>query len=168
MRTLLRTILLVILFQTLLHSQSLSPIHTQFRTTDSTIILKTEKFNLIKPIKANLNGLNAVLISETHMDSINLKYLRFQILESKIESLKLQITLKENKIASGEVVREKLQNELRQLETIKAIKDEQFDNNKLIHENEILYYKEKAKGKFTAFLLGTTVGAIIVAILSLF
>ena len=102
------------------------------------------------------------------MDSINLKYLRFQILESQIESLKLQITLKENKIASGEVVREKLQNELRQLETIKAIKDEQFDNSKLIHENEILYYKEKAKGKFTAFLLGTTVGAIIVAILSLF
>ena len=101
------------------------------------------------------------------MDSINLKYLRFNVLQSTIESLRLQIALKDNKLSASEVIKQKFEADIKRLETMYAIKEEQQKNNLLIHENEVLYYKEKAKGKFTSFLLGTTVGAILVALISL-
>jgi hypothetical protein len=52
----------------------------------------------------------------------------------------------------------KLQN--KELHTQLEIKDK-------MHENDEMYWKQKAKGKFKSFLLGTGLGALVIAILTL-
>lgn len=77
--------------------------------------------------------------------------LELQLLQAKFEKSQIQINF-----LTGDV--ERLDLEKTELKKQLAIKDE-------IHAIDLLYYKEKAKGKFKSFLFGTAAGAVIVAIL---
>lgn len=107
-----------------------------------------------------------MLFNEAQMDSVNLKYLRFNLLFSLAESYESKFAL-----MAKELERDKLQ--IQQLSKDKTNLNQQLDKKSLIidkneeiFDNKILYWKEKAKGKLTMFLLGTSIGALIVAILT--
>ena len=159
-------IALVILLPILSHSQETLQVPTLYRLRDSTLVINTKIFSLDLPLKVRFNDSNAVLFNEAQMDSVNLKYLRFNFLygitknyESRLELFRSQ--LKESKL---QVDIYKTDND--HLKALNLKTESQLKTNDKIHQNEVLYYKEKAKGKFTSFLLGTSIGALIAVILT--
>lgn len=114
------------------------------------------------------NNKPAVIMNSAAVDSINVDYMRFNsclsdkgILDTTLEAVyaKLErIKVDANYFKSNNVILNLQIKELKKQATI--------NNN--IYETKLIYYKEKAKGKFNAFLLGTGAGAIIAFIIQLF
>jgi len=118
-------------------------------------------------VKTQYQGKNAFIGNEIVMDSIFSKYKAYEFLTIKNDSLSIKYNLNLLSI-------EKLKTELalfkkksENLNNINSVFGKRFENQNQQHETELLYYKEKAKGKFKAFLYGTAIGGIIVAILTL-
>lgn len=139
---------------------------THYRFQDSTLIIKTSLFGLIKPKKVQFNEFNAVLISEVQMDSINLKYLRFNLLYSTTASFKLKYELLFQKFEKVNLQVDFLKNDNEALQMINTNNNSFILNTDKIHKNEILYWTKKAKGKFKVFLLGTSIGILIAFLLT--
>ena len=110
---------------------------------------------------------NGVLMNEVAMDTISKKLIRFnqclsentrlllelQLAEQKIEKMVLENDFLKSEVANSELQQKELNNQL-------EIKDK-------IHANDINFWKEKSKGKFRSFLLGTGIGALAIAIIML-
>lgn len=113
------------------------------------------------------NNEPAFIGNKAAMDSIAETYIKFKKQLSINNQLELEISLLRLKADSilleanfykQDVLRvEGLTNELK---TQMKIQDEK-------HENDILFYKSKAKGKLKTFLSGTALGALIVAVIAL-
>jgi len=119
------------------------------------------------PIKTTYNGKNAVIISESQMDSIAVTYLNFNLQLSKTDAFKLDIKRLMAEIDKSNVTVNYLENDNKNLSQIILKSKDRFENQSKLHEAELLYYKEKAKGKFTSFIYGTVAGALIVGVLTL-
>ena len=119
------------------------------------------------PIKTVYNGDNAVIISEAHMDTISLKILRFNLLESRHDAtlIELEQSRKENEKLMVSV--DFLTNDNSRLKLINTTLIEQFDIKEKQHETEIELWKSKARGRLKSLLLGTGIGALVVALLTL-
>lgn len=165
MKKLLTIIALVILTTISAHSQTFSVLAT-FNQIDSTLTIRTNAFILKHPVKVRFNDFNGVLINETHMDSINLKYLKSSLLFSQKQSLENKVELQQKQLNLNKLTIDYLEDDNLSLKTLSTNKDRYIENQKTVHENETLYWKEKAKGKFRSFLFGTAAGAVIVVILT--
>ena len=101
------------------------------------------------------------------MDSIAVTYLNFNLQLSKTDAFKLDIKRLMSEIEKSNVSINYLQNDNKNLSQIILKSKERFENQSKLHEAELLYYKEKAKGKFTSFIYGTVAGVLIVGVLTL-
>lgn len=101
------------------------------------------------------------------MDSISITYLNFDLQISKTDALKLDITRLLSELDKSNITINYLQNDNTNLSQIISKNKDRFENQSKLHKTEILYYKEKAKGKFTSFIYGTVAGALIVGLLTL-
>ena len=101
------------------------------------------------------------------MDSVNLKYLKFDLLYGITKSFQARFDLFEAELEKSKLELDFYKTENTNLKTLNANNESLLETNKKIHDNEILYYKEKAKGKFKSFILGTSIGALIVTLLTL-
>lgn len=101
------------------------------------------------------------------MDSVNLKYLKYDLLYSVTNSFQSRFDLLQAELEKSKLETNFYQIENTKLKQLNNNNQSLLETNQKIHDNEILYYKEKAKGKFTSFLLGTSLGALIVTILTL-
>lgn len=101
------------------------------------------------------------------MDSIATTYLKFRLTLSEKDALLLTIERLQTEFEKLNLQVDYLTKDNSRLELQKATIKSQLDIKDKIHEADIMYYKEKAKGKLTSFLLGTATGALIVAILTL-
>lgn len=81
--------------------------------------------------------------------------LKIQLKQAQIETEKLllKIDFLETKTTNLDLQKNELNTQL-------EIKDKK-------HDNDMRYWKEKAKGKFRSFLFGTGVGALLIALLTL-
>lgn len=114
------------------------------------------------------NNKPAILMNSAAMDSINVDYMKFNrclsdksILKITLETVYIEL---ENIKADNDYFKGNnviLKSQIIRLNRAAIINEE-------IHETSLIYYKEKAKGKFTAFLLGTGAGTIIAFLLQLF
>ena len=112
-------------------------------------------------------GNNAFVGNEIVMDSIFNKYKDYEFLLIKHDSLKIKHSLVLITLKKTNLELEFLKKTNESLTESNNIFEQRFNNQTDKHETEILYYKEKAKGKFKAFLYGTAIGGLIVAILTL-
>jgi hypothetical protein len=158
-------IVLVILITTSLFSQNLS-VTTLYSPSDSLLTIKSNHFGISQPLKARFNDSNAVLISEKHMDSINIKYLNYNLVFSQKTSLENQIELLLKEGESTKITINYLKQDNQNLKSINDNQQKYIDNTEKIHEHEILYLKEKSKGKFRSFILGTSVGATLIILIT--
>jgi hypothetical protein len=122
-----------------------------------------------KPIiqKIKINGENGFKANEVVMDSIMEVHYKMVSLVSDSTSLSLKLNklqLKYDKTLF-DLNFYKKDNERLELEKIK-FSDQLLIKDK-INENDLLYYKNKAKQKWEYFLYGTAVGAIVIALLVL-
>ena len=124
-------------------------------------------FDLLIPKKVEFNTGHGVLISDVHMDSINLKYLRFRVLESRHDAtlIELEKSKKENEKFMVSV--DFLTNDNSRLKLMNTNLTEQFDIKQKQHDTEIELWKSKARGRLKSLLLGTGIGALVVALLTL-
>jgi len=111
------------------------------------------------------NGKPAVLINEQAMDSINVAYMRLKSSLSDNSILKLELEfafarIEAIKFSSNYYKKENIILNLQNNEL-----KNQIGISENIHQTELIYYKEKAKGKFSRFLLGAGLGGAIVAVL---
>lgn len=118
------------------------------------------------PLKTVYNGENAVIISEANMDTISLKILRFNLLVSRYDAvvIELEKSRKENEKLMVSV--DFLTNDNASLKLINTNILEQFDIKEKQHQTEVELWKSKARGRFKSLLLGTGIGALIVALLT--
>lgn len=111
------------------------------------------------------NGENWFKGNEAAMDSIYVTYNKFKLSLSKVEQFKLELQLIQAKFERSQMQVSFLTGDVERLELEKTELKTQLDTKDEVHAIDLLYYKEKAKGKFKAFLFGTAAGAVIVAIL---
>jgi hypothetical protein len=165
MRKSLTVIVLVIITGISVHSQG--TLQTHYRAQDSTLEIRTSLFNVFVPVKVDFNNVHGVLISESHMDSINLAYLRFKVVASKYDAIVIELekARKENEKLMVSV--DFLTKDNSNLKLINTTLTEQFDIKEKQHRTEIELWKAKAKKRLTSFLIGTGVGAIIALLLGL-
>ena len=111
------------------------------------------------------NDKPAVLINEQAIDSINVAYMRLKSSISDNSILKLEL---ESALARMEIIKVSA-NYYQKENIILNLQNNELKNqmgiSENIHQTELIYYKEKAKGKFSSFLLGAGVGGAIVAVL---
>ena len=119
------------------------------------------------PIKTTHNGKNAVIISEAQMDSISITYLNLNLLKSKSESLSITIERINKELEKSFLSQEYFKKDNQNLSQIIEKNKDRFENQSKLHNAELLYYKEKAKGKFNYFIYGTVLGGLVVGILTL-
>lgn len=117
--------------------------------------------------KTQYKGFNAFVANEIVMDSIFNRYKDFDFLKIKYDSLQIDNSLKIDKIKSLNIQNSYLNLVKTDLESLNSNLELQLKNREEKHKTEVLYYKEKAKGKFNAFLYGTAIGGIVVALLTL-
>lgn len=101
------------------------------------------------------------------MDSINLKYLRFDLIFATNQSLYAKINLQENQLRGSNLEIEKYKEDNSHLRNIIKIDSATAKKDIQILENEKLYYKQKSKGKPLVFLAGFSIGTIAVFLLKL-
>ena len=124
-------------------------------SVNSQVLLKKTLWNNENAFIGNEAAMDS--ISETYMKleatlSDNASYkLKFQLAQKKIEKLNLQVDFLTKDNSSLSLQNTELQSQL-------IIKDK-------LHEADLMYWKDKSKGKFQTFLLGTAVGALIVTLL---
>jgi hypothetical protein len=127
------------------------------------------------PAKIKYKSFDAYVISEKQMDSINLTYafLRLKISEEESSRLKLmKLQLKIDQLESGldlstldlSKYRSLYINSEKQNENLKA----QLELKQETWNIERDYLKQKARGKFTSFILGTAIGSLIVSLAIIF
>ena len=117
--------------------------------------------------KTQYKGNNAFIGNEIVMDSIFSKYKAYEFLLIKYDSLQIGYNLNLIKLEKTELERDQFKSKSENLILMKGALEQRFDNLEKKNETEIAYYKEKAKGKFKSFLLGTALGGLVVAILTL-
>lgn len=117
------------------------------------------------PLQTVYNGENAVIISETQMDTISLKLLRFNVLISKYDAIGIELekSRKENEklMVSVDFLAKdnsSLKLMVTNLKEQSEIKDKKFGA-------ELTLWKAKAKERFKYLLYGTGIGGVIMAIL---
>lgn len=116
------------------------------------------------PIKTIFNNQNAVLISESQMDSINLKYLRYDFLNAKFNSQTASYDVLKNQFNQVQLSANYYKDENIRLVELNRLNTSLFENIKEMHLNELAYYKQKAKGKFKHYLIGAGAMSVIVLI----
>lgn len=117
--------------------------------------------------KIQYKGSNAFVGNEIVMDSIFNKYKSWEFLSITVDSLKIRTDLLLKELEKIKIESDMFRKKSETLIDINKTFEDRIDNQAQKHETEILYYKEKAKGKFKSFLLGTGIGGLIVAILTL-
>lgn len=118
-------------------------------------------------VKTQYQGENAFLGNEITMDSIFATYKNYEFLKIKYDSLSVATRLREIQFNALKIELEQFKKKTEVLGDLNSVFEKRFENQTKLHDTEILYYKEKAKGKFKAFLLGTTIGALIISILTI-
>jgi hypothetical protein len=124
-------------------------------------------FDISYPLKVKINREDGVLINAALMDFINLKYLKFNVLYGRANLLFASRLVLLNSLEQKNIENLHLKSENQNLNLLVKNTKAQKDNSESIYENKLLYYKEKAKGKFKAFLLGTSIGAVVATLLIL-
>ena len=117
--------------------------------------------------KTVINGENAFIGNEIAMDSIMETYFKFKNSLSERTQFLLEIKLLETRLEKMNLDVDFLSSDNITLKSINEKLEDRLTVQEEIHQTDVLYYKEKAKGKFSAFLLGTGLGAIIVALLTI-
>ena len=122
-------------------------------------------FSQISLKKTQFGNENGVLMNEVAMDSISRKLIRFNKCLSDNAQITLELMLAqktneklviENEFLKSDIAKSQLQhNELQK----------QLEIKEKLNQNDIMYWKQKAKGRFRAFLLGTGLGGLVVALL---
>lgn len=119
------------------------------------------------PVKTVYQGENAIIISEAHMDSINLMYLRFKVLTAKNDQFKVKLALMETKIQEKDLTINYLTKDKKELTTQHGIYEKRIINLNQKHQTEIDIYQAKLQNRIWVFLSGTVVGALIVMVVAL-
>ena len=140
-------------------------IKRSFLITVILVLTSVSGFSQIQLEKTTINGENWFRGNEATMDSIYVTYNKFKLSLSKVAQFKLQLKLLQAKFDRSKIQVNFLTVDAERLELEKTELKLQLDTKDEIHAIDLLYYKEKAKGKFKAFLFGTATGAVIVAIL---
>lgn len=117
------------------------------------------------PIKTKYQGQNAVIISEAQMDSISMTYMRYRLSLSKNKAMQIKLELTAAELDKSQVSIDYYKSDNQRLELLNSNLKNQLQTKDDLHAIEISKYKTKAKGKFNSFLLGTGVGALLVAVL---
>ena len=113
------------------------------------------------------NNENAFIGNESAMDSISETYFKLKSALSDNKLLLIEIKLKDAEINKLMLQVDFLTNDKTNHENkYKELENKMLLNAK-IHENDLDYYKAKSKGGFKNFLLGTAIGGLIVAIITL-
>lgn len=115
--------------------------------------------------KIQYKGNNAFVGNEIVMDSIFAKYKNFEFLRIKYDSLNIFSKLTLVSLKKLELERNFFKTKSENLTTTNIVFEKRLENQTEKHETELLYYKEKSKGKFKTLLYGTAIGGLIVAIL---
>lgn len=119
------------------------------------------------PKQIQYQGRDAVVISVAQMDTISTKLLRYKLTKSHVNTFSLILDSLRTVNTRKTLENKLLLSDKETLSGIITLKDLQIENNSKRHETELELWKAKARGRFTNFLLGTSVGALIVAILTL-
>lgn len=117
--------------------------------------------------KTVFKGQNAFIGNEVAMDSISETYIRFKATLSEKQQCILQLDISQKENEKLMLENESLKGDNKNLELQKKELTNQLGIKDKIHDNDINFWKEKAKGKFKSFLFGLGVGALVVAMLSL-
>jgi hypothetical protein len=117
--------------------------------------------------KATIKGQNGFIANEVVMDSI--MEVHYAFLSELSKSAQLKIQLKQSQIDVEKLMLKVdfLETKTANLELQKNELHTQLDIKDKKNENDIMYWKAKAKGKFRSFLYGTGLGALVVAIITL-
>lgn len=117
--------------------------------------------------KTVYNNENAFIGNEAAMDSIASTYINYKASLSHIEQLNIQMLLWEKEFEKLNLKVDFLSKDNSRLSMQKTTLQNQLSVKDDLHAVDLLYYKEKAKEKFSNFLFGTALGGLIVAIISM-
>ena len=118
-------------------------------------------------VKTKYEGKDAFIGNELVMDTIMFKYNEFNILKVKYDSLQVENSVFLSKLGVKLLKIKSLEERNLNIELSNTFLYKKLDNLEAKHEAELTLYIEKAKGKFTSFLIGTGVGALLTALLLL-
>src|SRR5690606_26234419 len=108
------------------------------------------------------NNENAFIGNEAAMDSISETYIKFKSQLSLNSQLRLEIKLKDAEIGKLNLQVDFLTKDNSNLSLQNNELQSQLDIKDKLHEADLMYWKDKSKGKLQTFLLGTAAGALIV------
>lgn len=117
--------------------------------------------------KTTVNGENGFIANEVVMDSI--MEVHYAFLSELSKNAQLKIQLKQAQIETEKLLLkiDFLETKTTNLDLQKNELNTQLEIKDKKHDNDMRYWKEKAKGKFRSFLFGTGVGALLIALLTL-
>lgn len=132
------------------------------------ILINVSLFSQVPIInKIQINGENGFEANEIVMDSImyTSKLLKLcnsdkTLLQIEIKKIQLSFTKVNLELTYKKIDSARLELQVKELKTLQT-------TNKKLYETDIMYYKQKAKGKLQSFLLGTAIGGVIIAILTI-
>lgn len=117
--------------------------------------------------KTVYNNQKAFIGNEAAMDSIAQTYIKFKASLSYNEQLNIELQLLQKEFEKINLKVNFLSQDNSRLELQKSSLKNQLSVQDQLHEADILYYKEKSKGKLNSFLFGTAAGALIVSIITI-
>lgn len=117
--------------------------------------------------KAIIDGQNGFEANAVFMDLIMEEHYRFARSLITNDSLQITIEFLNKKLERVNLQVDYLIQDNTRLEIQKSTLSKQLENKDEQHAIDLLYYKEKSKGKLNSFLFGTAAGGLIVAIIAI-
>lgn len=118
------------------------------------------------PKQTQFRNKNAVLISVPQMDTISVRLLRYKTVKATNYAFTLQLDSLTFVLERTWLKNVLLTYENTKLQLIIDKTDERLEVQEKIYETDLVAWKIKSKGKFKAFIYGTAIGALIIALLT--
>ena len=112
------------------------------------------------PLQTKHNGENAVIISEAHMDSINITYMKYRVFKSYKSILDTEVKKCKAQLDAFMITINSLEDSKTMFSSMVENKDQEIKLLTQKHKLEVQFYKKRSKGKWVPFAIGFVAGAV--------